>query len=84
MAVRLWHYYISERMPAALSAEGWARLVAESEGLAGGDILNIVINAASIALEREGPQCTIVLGDFLAEMEASKRAKRKIGVAPAL
>lgn len=78
---RLWRYHVPERMPAALSSEDWARLVAESDGLAGGDILNIVINAAAMALEREGPACTIVLGDFLAAMEAGKRAKREIGVA---
>lgn len=76
---RLWRYLIPERMPAALSAEDWSRLVAESDGLAGGDILNIVINAAAMALEREGPQCKIALGDFLAAMEAGKRAKREIG-----
>lgn len=80
---QLWRYHIPERMPAALSSKDWARLVAESEGLAGGDILNIVINAAAMALERKGPECTIVLGDFLRATEASKRAKREIGVAPA-
>lgn len=79
---RLWRYHIPSRMPVDLSDAHWARLVAESEGLAGGDILNIVVNAASMALEREGPQCTILLGDFLDAMEASKRARREIGAAP--
>lgn len=81
---RLWRYHIPERMPAALSVEDWSRLVAESDGLSGADILNIVINAAAMALEREGPECTIVLDDFLAAMAAGKRAKREIGGAGAL
>lgn len=77
---RLWRYHIPGRMPVRLSDGDWARLVSESEGLAGGDILNIVINAASRALEREGPNCTISVDDFLAAIEASKRAKQEIGV----
>jgi len=47
--------------------------------LAGGDILNIVIYAASMALEREGSGCRIKLDDFLAAIEASKRAKEEVG-----
>jgi SpoVK/Ycf46/Vps4 family AAA+-type ATPase len=78
---RLWRAHIPAPMPVDLSADDWTRLVAESEGLAGGDILNIVVNAASMALEREGPQCTIGVDDFLAAVNAGKRAKREIGMA---
>lgn len=77
---RLWRYLIPERMPIDLDEESWACLVEESEGLAGGDILNIVINAASRALEREGAACKVSLDDFLAAMAASKRAKKEIGM----
>ncbi|MBN2502821.1 MAG: ATP-binding protein [Anaerolineales bacterium] len=78
---RLWRYHIPARMPVQLNVDDWARLVSESEGLAGGDILNIVVNAASMALEREGPDCTIMLADFLTAMTAAKRAKNEIGKA---
>ena len=77
---RLWRYHIPSRMPVRLSDGDWARLVSESEGLSGGDILNVVINAASRALQREGPHCTISIDDFLASIEATKRAKQEIGV----
>ncbi len=77
---KLWRYLIPSRMPIALDEQGWARLVSESEGLSGGDILNIVINAASRALERDGPTCKVSLDDFLAAMTASKRAKKEIGM----
>jgi SpoVK/Ycf46/Vps4 family AAA+-type ATPase len=76
---RLWRYHIPSRLPVDLDAADWDRLMAATEGLAGGDILNIVVNAASAALEREGPTCRITLDDFLRAVEASKRAKQEIG-----
>lgn len=75
----LWRAHIPAQMPADLSDSDWERLVEESTGLAGGDVLNCVINAASAALEREGPGCRITLEDFLRAIEASMRAKAEIG-----
>ena len=77
---RLWQYHMPGRLPVQLNAEDRQRLVMETEGLSGGDILNIVIYAASMALEREGPACQITLDDFLTAIHASKRAKQEIGV----
>ncbi len=77
---RLWAYHIPARLPVSMGERDWERLVAESKGLSGGDILNVVVNAASRALEREGPGCKITLADFLTGIEASKRAVREIGV----
>lgn len=76
---RLWRYHIPSRLPVDLDAADWDTLVAETDGLAGGDILNIVVNAASAALERDGPTCRITLDDFLRAVESSKRAKQEIG-----
>lgn len=39
----------------------------------------LVVNAASTAIEREGPACAIILDDFLRAIEASKRAKQEVG-----
>jgi SpoVK/Ycf46/Vps4 family AAA+-type ATPase len=77
---RLWHYHIPSRMPVQLLANDWDRLVAESDGISGGDILNIVINAASMALDREGTECRIIISDFLAAIDSTKRAKREVGM----
>lgn len=76
---QLWRYHIPDRMPVQLNNGDWERLGAESEGLSGGDILNIVVNAASLSLEREGPSCNIALADFQAAIQASKRARQEIG-----
>ncbi|MBP7688690.1 MAG: ATP-binding protein [Thermoflexales bacterium] len=78
--LQLWRYHIPGRLPVQLIPTDWDRLVAETEGLAGGDILNIVMSAASAALDREGPTCRITLADFLHAIAASKRAKQVIGV----
>ncbi len=77
--LRLWRYHIPSRMPAQLSAADWDCLVAATAGLSGGDILNSVVYAASMALEREGAGCTIRLEDFLAAVAAGKQARREIG-----
>ncbi len=76
---KLWHFHVPNRLPIRLSDDDWERLILESEGLSGGDILNIVINAASSALEREGPTCVVSLSDFLMAIQASKSAKKNIG-----
>ncbi|MBL8058460.1 MAG: ATP-binding protein [Anaerolineales bacterium] len=76
---QLWRYHVPARMPVQLDAADWERLVTETDGLAGGDILNSVVAAASAALEREGPACRITLADFLAAIQAAKRAKAVIG-----
>ncbi len=79
LRARLWRYHIPSRMPVRLSESDWQTMVAESEGLAGGDILNIVINAASSALEREGPECTVNVEDFVTAIAATRRAKAQVG-----
>lgn len=78
---RLWRAHIPARLPARLSEADWSALVEQTEGLAGGDILNAVMYAASMALEREGPSCTITRDDFLGAVEAGRRAKRAVGAA---
>jgi SpoVK/Ycf46/Vps4 family AAA+-type ATPase len=77
---KLWDYHIPSRMPVQLDEQDWSRMVLESDGLSGGDILNIVINAASMALEREGPQCKVIIDDFLTAIASSKKSKQEIGV----
>lgn len=77
---RLWQRHIPSRLPVQLNDGDWACLVSRTEGLAGGDILNIVVYATSLALEREGLACRITLNDFLLAIEASRRAKQEVGM----
>jgi SpoVK/Ycf46/Vps4 family AAA+-type ATPase len=78
---RIWCSHIPARLPARLSEADWAALVERTEGLAGGDILNAVLYAAAMAVEREGPACTVTRDDFLRAVEAGRRAKRAVGAA---
>jgi SpoVK/Ycf46/Vps4 family AAA+-type ATPase len=79
LRARLWRYHIPARMPVRLSDADWTTLVTESAGLSGGDILNIVVNAAATALDRDGPGCTITITDFLAAIESTRRARQQVG-----
>lgn len=74
----LWAYHLPAKMPLDLGPDGLQTLVVESSGLAGGDILNIVINAASSALSRDGPSCTVTLPDFQDAIQALRQAKVEI------
>jgi ATP-dependent 26S proteasome regulatory subunit len=76
---KLWRAHVPARLPVQLSKADWSRLVVETDGLAGGDILNSVVNAASMAIQREGPKCVVRLDDFLQAIEAGKRAKHEVG-----
>jgi SpoVK/Ycf46/Vps4 family AAA+-type ATPase len=75
----LWRRHIPSRLPVQLEAADWQRLEAETEGLAGGDILNAVLNAAASAVQRDGRAAKISLRDLLGAVEAGKRAKHEIG-----
>lgn len=77
---RLWRAHMPDRLPVSLTEQEWAQLVATSDGLAGGDILNVVINAASQALQREGLNCRIVYSDFADAIAATRAAKMAVGV----
>lgn len=77
---RLWQSHIPSRLPVQLEAWDWACLIEETDGLAGGDILNSVVLAAATALEREGVNCRVTLADFRQAISASKRAKQEIGI----
>jgi SpoVK/Ycf46/Vps4 family AAA+-type ATPase len=79
--LRLWRRHIPNRLPVQLAEGDWSRLVAATEGLAGGDILNAVLYAASLAVERHGALAIVNLDDFLLAVKAGKQAKREVGKA---
>jgi ATP-dependent 26S proteasome regulatory subunit len=75
----LWRRNLPARLPARLSDGDFDALVAETDGLSGGDLLNIVLNAAAAALERDGPVGTVTVADFRAAIAAVQRARREVG-----
>jgi SpoVK/Ycf46/Vps4 family AAA+-type ATPase len=76
---RLWRRHIPARLPVKFSEADWNQLVAASAGLAGGDILNAVVTAASSAVERDSKNVIVGASDFLAAVKERKRAKREVG-----
>lgn len=75
---RLWNYLLPAEVPKSpdITVE-W--LAAQSEGLAGGDILNVVKLAASQAVARSGGRCQVFQDDFLAAIAQVRRGKEKVG-----
>jgi SpoVK/Ycf46/Vps4 family AAA+-type ATPase len=76
----LWRSLIPSPMPVHLSDADRTRLVNASDGFAGGDILNAIINAAAQAIQRGGVNCVIRVEDFAWAIEIGKKAKIEIGV----
>lgn len=70
---------IPSKLPIELSESDRVCMIIETEGLSGGDILNIIVNASSMALQREGKTCKIKLNDFVTAIHSSKKAKDEIG-----
>ena len=75
----LFEKLIPSKLPIHLSKDDWECIIIETEGLSGGDILNIIVNASSMALEREGHTCKVKLNDFITAIHSSKKAKEEIG-----
>lgn len=77
---KLWRYLLVKEIPieANISFE-W--LAAQSAGLSGGDLLNVVLASSSRAVAREGAKRKISRYDITEEIEFIRNAKQKVGVA---
>ncbi|MFP3153446.1 ATP-binding protein [Lachnospiraceae bacterium ZAX-1] len=71
---------IPKRLPIELTENQKDKLINGTEGLSGGDLLNVVIYASSSAVERDGEKCKVTLNDFMEAAENIKKAKSEIGV----
>jgi SpoVK/Ycf46/Vps4 family AAA+-type ATPase len=74
----LWDLHIPKRLPLHDDVN-FTHITQESEGLAGGDILNAVILSASNAVMRSGAAAKVQQVDFLTALNAIKKAKQSIG-----
>jgi SpoVK/Ycf46/Vps4 family AAA+-type ATPase len=74
----LWGMLVPPEIPRAERLDV-ALLAASSEGLAGGDIVNVVKAAAALAVSRCGPDRALRNRDLLAEIDAIRQAKSEIG-----
>lgn len=75
---QLWSLHLPGRLP--LGTIDWTLIIQESEGLAGGDILNAVILSASNAVLREDTrQRRVLQDDILTALASIKKAKQQVG-----
>ncbi|MDE5071580.1 MAG: hypothetical protein O4806_06795, partial [Trichodesmium sp. St5_bin8] len=76
--MKLWEHLLPKEIPTTEDIN-LELLANESENLAGGDILNVVISAASRAVIREAKAQKVSLFDLAEEIKFVREAKTKIG-----
>lgn len=79
--ILLWHHMLPDELPRADDIDV-TTLARESDGLAGGDLVNVVVAAATTAVTRLG-QRQVSLADLTAEIHAVRRARSEVGKSPA-
>jgi SpoVK/Ycf46/Vps4 family AAA+-type ATPase len=79
--LRLWQYLIPEAMPGRAALD-WGALAGATDGLSGGDLRSAVVNAASVAIQRQGDARRILLDDLLVEVSRIRTAKQNVGARP--
>ena len=74
--MQLYQKMIPAEYPKNITDEELYHIVCHSEGFSGAEILNVIINAATYALNREGIGCKVVLQDFELAIKRVKDAKK--------
>jgi SpoVK/Ycf46/Vps4 family AAA+-type ATPase len=80
--LQLWSHMLPDELPRADDVD-IAVLAQESGGLAGGDLVNIVVIAATIAVNRAAEHRVVRLEDLLSEIRSVRRARAEVGKLPA-
>lgn len=79
--LRLWSHMLPAELPLADDVDIGV-LAHESEGLAGGDLVNVVIVAATSAVNRPAEHRAVNLEDLQAEIRSMRRARAEVGKPP--
>lgn len=66
---------IPSEYPIDVSDHEFAKMIQQSEGLSGAEILHVIIGAATYALNREGVHCKIVFSDIDMAIASIQKAK---------
>jgi SpoVK/Ycf46/Vps4 family AAA+-type ATPase len=78
---RLWGHMLPAELPQAGDID--IGVVAEdSEGLAGGDLVNVVVRAATVAVNRAPKHRAVRLEDLRSEIRSVRLAKAQVGKSP--
>lgn len=70
---------LPKQLPVAISDLDLEQIIKISDGLSGGDLVNMVLYASSSAVERDGEQCHVTYSDFEEACYLIKKAKSEIG-----
>lgn len=81
--LQIFNNLVPSRLPLNITDEEKNEIIRLTDSFSGGDLLNVVIYAASSAVQRDGEKCKVVLSDFLDAIELIKKAKNEIGVSKA-
>jgi SpoVK/Ycf46/Vps4 family AAA+-type ATPase len=79
---RLWERMLPHKLPRTDDID-LDVLAAESAGLAGGDLVNVVVRAATMAVNRSEDQRKVTLADLQTEVATARLARAEVGKAPA-
>jgi SpoVK/Ycf46/Vps4 family AAA+-type ATPase len=79
--LQLWSHMLPAELPLAKDVD-LKVLAAESAGLAGGDLVNVVFSAATRAVSRTGVQRRVSQADFQAELASACLARSDVGKPP--
>ncbi|MGQ0777965.1 MAG: ATP-binding protein [Pseudonocardiales bacterium] len=75
---RLWAALLPKLLPLAADVD-LGLLADASEGLAGGDLVNVILAAAAKAVDRPVQDCCVHLADLLDELTELRDTKREVG-----
>ncbi|MGH3938952.1 MAG: ATP-binding protein [Pseudonocardiaceae bacterium] len=75
---RLWAALLPKLLPLAADVK-LGRLAEASDGLAGGDLVNVILTAAAKAVDRPVGDCYVRLVDLLDEITELRDTKRRVG-----
>jgi SpoVK/Ycf46/Vps4 family AAA+-type ATPase len=78
---RLWSHLLPAELPVSPDID-LGVLATESAGLAGGDLVNVVIRAATIAVSRCDEPRRVCLADLRTELASARSAKSEVGKLP--
>jgi SpoVK/Ycf46/Vps4 family AAA+-type ATPase len=79
--LRLWSHMLPAELPRAGDVD-ISVLAEESEGLAGGDLVNVIVIAATSAVRRPAEHRVVRLEDFRSEIRSTRRARTEVGKPP--
>lgn len=76
--VRLWAHVLVDELPRATDVDP-SGLAAQSEGLSGGDMVNVIVRAAARAVQRDVAERCVTVEDLTTEIEVVRSAARHVG-----